>query len=122
MPQILVTLGPKTEHSFGKEMAELFGKALIPIIEKGFGVKDAAFTSVRATSTINEADIQIEVRYTAGTDEYKIGKPFDPTPKEQEVVRKSIKERAARFFSDNGLPQYSTTEWTQPHYGGGFSH
>lgn len=122
MPQIFAILGPKTKYSFDEERSRLFGKHLIPLVEEGFGVEDVAFTAVRATSTINEADIQIEVRYTAGEDEYKRGKPFDPTKDEQEAVAKSLKKASETFFNDNGLPEYSTSVWTQPHYKGFFLH
>jgi len=123
MPQIFAILGTETRALFIDDEVRILGKQLIPLVEVGFGITgedDVAFTAIRAVATINEAAIQIEIRYTAGKDEYGWEKPFDPTEEEQEMVAKSVKEACLAFFKAKGLPRYSVSVWFKPCYKGIF--
>jgi len=123
MPQIFVILGPATIALFTNDEVGALGEKLIPSVEEGFGIagkNDVAFTAVRAVVTENEAAVQIEIRYTAGEDEYGYGKPFDPTEEEQIGVAKFIKKASSAFFKAKGLPEYSLSVWCKPHYKGVF--
>ena len=66
----------------------------------------------------NEPDIQLEIRYTAGEDEYGTGRPFDPTRKEQEHLIKLLKERMSL---SKVASRFSLSIWTIPHYKGVYS-
>ena len=63
----------------------------------------------------NEADIQLEVRYTAGADEYGRGRVFDPTLEEQQNLREELQDTIML------MTQKSVGVWTHPHYKGGYT-
>jgi len=119
MPQVYVILDPQTMALFTDDEVMALGRKLIPLVEKRFdivGKDDVAFTAVRAVATINEAAVQVEVRYTAGKDEYGRGEPFDPSEELQKVVAESIKTACQTFFKDTGFPEYSVSVWPKPYY------
>jgi len=123
MPQIFVILGLGTSSLFTDREADDLGRRLIPVVEKGFDIqktKDTAFTAVRAVSTVGEADVQVEVRYTAGRDEYGRGKPFKPTLRAQQRLIDLIKAEFMAFLRYHGLPGYSLSVWCKPYCGGSF--
>ena len=123
MPQVYIILGPETTALFRDDEVLSLGEKLIPVVEEEFGISgkgDGAFTAVRAVATGNEAAIQIEIRYTAGEDEYGWGKPFEPARGEQKAVINSVKIACYAFFRAKGLPQYSVSAWINPRYGGVF--
>jgi hypothetical protein len=119
MPQIFAVFGPSTGALLTEDEASALGEELVPVVERSFGIegkKDVAFTGVRAMATEGEAAVQIEVRYTAGEDEYGKGKPFDPTKEEQEKVAVRIRRTFIIFLRAKGLPRYSLSVWCTPHY------
>ena len=79
MLQIFVIVGPEVLH-FTTEKLHKLGERLFPVVEAGFGIQgtNTAFTAVRAEVVKDEADVQVEIRYMAGRDEYNQGQPFDP--------------------------------------------
>ena len=109
MPQIFVIFGTGTRTLLVEEDAQNLGKRLISVVEKEFsieGMNDTAFTSVRAFSDRNEAAVQVEVRYTAGEDEYGRGEPFDLSEEEQRKLIQAIKEEFLAFLMSRRLPLY----------------
>ena len=88
------------------------GELLVPIVEKELGIEgknDTAYSSVKLAGTIGEADVQIEIRYTAGHDEYGWGRPFDPTMEEQALLTDAIEQ----VFKSS---QYTLSVWCKPFY------
>ncbi len=97
MPQILLIVAPKVQHLFngedGKRRLDKLGWDLILETEGVYGLhgeEDVSFTAISAMHTIREADFQVEVRYTAGTDEYERGEPFEPTKKQMEELAEAL--------------------------------
>jgi len=81
MSQLHVTLSPRTSGLFTDDGVDELGLDLVPVVEKAFGIegkKDVAFTAVRASVTRGEADVQVEIRYTAARMN-TAGSAFDPT-------------------------------------------
>jgi len=91
---------------------------LISAVEKGFdleGLNDVALTiSAPVLHTRGEKDIQIEIRYTAGEDEYDRGKPFDPSLEEQGKLSDLIDLTLVNFFQKHKL--ISVSVWCKPFY------
>lgn len=118
MPQIYMIANGK-----GRVLKNYFPmliSVLIAAVEKGFGLerlKDVAFTALQyAEWTEGEKDVQIEIRYTAGEDEYNRGKPFDPSLKEQKFTAELIHEAFLKFLGEKEIPRLSLSVWCKPHY------
>lgn len=86
VPQVLMIVAPRLVPAFseedGEKRLEKIGQALISKTEQAYsleGKNDVAFTAIPALCVIGDADIQLEVRFTAGEDEYGQGKPFEPS-------------------------------------------
>jgi len=124
MPQIYLILGPGIQALCTESEVLDLGKRLIPIVEGVFGIggtNDTAFTAVKAVETIDEADFQVEVRYTVGTDEYGWGKPFNPPLIQQKKLAVLIATEFRMFLEANGLSDdYTLSVWCKPHRGGFF--
>ncbi len=124
MPQIYVILGPGTQALYTETEAADLGRRLIPLVEKAFGIeghKDVAFTAVRAMETDGEADVQVEIRYTVGRDEYGGGRPFNPTMRQQEKLSALIAEEFRVFLEAHGLRADDTLSvWCKPYRGSFF--
>jgi hypothetical protein len=125
MPQIYVILDKYVADNFCPgEAIDTFFHKLVPVVEKRFGLEgknDVAITVVRAVRSVNEANIQVEIRYTAGTDEYGTGVPFDPTVGVQEALIEDIYKTfqtspRLEFYS----PRLTLSVWCKPYYGGAF--
>jgi hypothetical protein len=64
-----------------------------------------------------EADLQVEIRYTAGTDEYGRGVPFDPTEEDRATLAEKIKDSVRiKIFST----EFTLSVWIVPHYKSAF--
>lgn len=123
MPQIFIILGTETMALFAPDEVWALGRELIPLVEEGFDIKgknDVAFTAVGAVADDNEAAVQIEIRYTAGKNEYDRGRPFDPDEETQRTVARLIRGKTFAFFRVKGLPKYSVSVWVKPYYKGVF--
>jgi hypothetical protein len=119
MPQIVII-----SQFLHKEVLARLGCLLVSVVEKGFGIEgknDTACTVINDVFTINEASIQIEIRYTAGEDEYDWGRPFDPTMEEQSVLTEAIKPVVDAFLAEkcDGLC-LSLSVWCKPFYNSHF--
>lgn len=118
MPQIHITLGPSVADWFTTERLNTLDSKLTDVVERGFdieGKKDVTATVMKAGHTRDEADVQIEYRYTIGTDEYKRGKPFNPTRAQQEFVVIRTKMAFYEFISEQKLPNMTLSVWCIPY-------
>ncbi len=112
-----MVIGPEFHERFTKEtiytLMNIIGQKLIKIVEDIFGIKgknDVAFTVVPAIHTINEAPIQIEIKYTVGEDEYGKGEPFEPSKEQKELLAQEIQKIMAKY-----PPQpCSASVWIRP--------
>ena len=124
MPQIYIIFGPETKKlTNSKEMVLILQRSLIGVVDNEFmlaGLHDTASTAVQALSIVDEADIQVEIRYTAGRDEYCRGKPFDPTLGEQGMLCAEIQDAVRRFLEAHNLPKWSLSVWCKPYYNSEF--
>lgn len=115
MPQVHITLGLGVEDDLGIELIKEMGETLILIVEQFFkieGKNDVAFTAISAIATKNEAPIQVEIRYTAGKDEYEWGKPFDPSEGDQLLLANRI------IYANKHLTtgKFKTSVWCKSHH------
>lgn len=109
MPQIFVIVAPEAPEDALSTFEEKVAKA----VEKIFGIEgedDIVITRVMARRALNEADIQVEVRYTAGEDEYGRGEPFDPPNEKKDKLADIIISLARLFFPDH----VSVSVWIKP--------
>lgn len=127
MPQIYMIIGPADrdgrdieKYILTRAALGLLVPELIETVENAFGIKgfsDVAFTACEpAFYTKDEADVQIEIRYTAGEDEYNRGKPFDPSLEEQLLLEDQIHYVFDKFLEKYKLPHLSLSVWCKPHY------
>jgi len=123
MPQIFVIRKPGSRCLLTDREMIMLGRRLIPVVEKGFGIEghnDVAFDDVVPENTINEADFQIEIRYTAGTDEYGWGKPFKPSVRRQEKVADLVEAEFRAFLKNRKVSDRTLSVWCKPFVGGYF--
>lgn len=120
MMQIYMTMTSSGEALLTTGMVSFLGNQLIEVVENGFGLQgfdDVAFTVLGTPRyTKGEADVQIEIRYTAGEDRYNQGKPFDPSMEEQKAVARSIGQAFAEFLKKRSIPSLSLSVWFKPYY------
>lgn len=123
MPQIYMILAPGVERVLADKFP-LLGSLLIRTVEEAWGLEDlndVAFTGCCPTiCVINEHKVQIEIRYTAGEDEYDRGEPFNPTPTKQRELAKQIKDTFFKFLATYSLRHLSLSVWCKPYYNGAF--
>ena len=127
MPQVYLIISPAAKDFLkqkgqGEVLLCELGNTLIHAVEVAFGLvgrNDTAFTAMFAEATVNEAGVQVEVRYTAGEDEYGWGKPFDPTKEQQKHVVKIIKEAFACWAVVHKMDDHCSwvpSVWCKPYY------
>ncbi|MDP2934788.1 MAG: hypothetical protein Q8N59_03430 [bacterium] len=116
MPQVFMTVGPKLHERFPKEtictLLNVTGQKLIAVVEEVFeiqGKHDVAFTAIKALHTINEAPIQIEIKYTVGENEYGKGELFDPPAEQRKLLAAKVKK-----LMDFTLPNFPASVWIRP--------
>jgi len=125
MPQIYVILDRHMGKNFcSGEALDAFIQSLPRVVEKHFGIEgknDVAITIVQSLKTVGEANIQVEIRYTVGTDEYGKGEIFNPSLNCQEALIENIYKVLKDF---PGLkfwcPAPSLSVWCKPYRGGAF--
>lgn len=109
MPQIYMILSPKADRFIGSDgFLACLDERLSSAVANGFriaGHDDVVFTAVVAKRTRGEADVQIEIRYTVGKDEYDMGHPFDPPPDVQIFVGDLVNSAFNGTLQDNGLKE-----------------
>lgn len=124
MPQIHMIVSPSAKELFqGPDDYDDIAISFIEATEIGFdlqGKNDVAFTAVNAVSTIREADVQIEVQYTAGENEHHKGRPFNPSREEQEKVADMIRTKFISFCLSKGKSPLSLSVWCKPYHDGLF--
>jgi len=126
MPQILPLLAEKAWNylnvfNLGDERLHRLGECLIRAVEKAWPIVkgDVAMSAPQTwRATINEADMQLQIHYTVGEDEYGAGDPFMPTLRKQKKLAKRLKKAVRRFFRKECVSPFSVSVWTRPHYGG----
>jgi hypothetical protein len=125
MPQIYVILDPYLAKNYcNGEGLDAFFQDLVPVIERQLGIEgknDVAITVVQAVRTVGEANVQIELRYTAGAHEYGHGKPFDPGPAQLERLMKLVHREFVAFQRRSfSSPSLTLSVWCKPYRGGAF--
>jgi len=102
MPQVFVIYSRRVAN---RQMDLIsLGKQLMFETEQIFDIedkKDTAFTAIQAGHVIHEKDIQVEIRYTVGEDEYGQGKPFNPSKKKKGELAVAIKKEVERMTGIN---------------------
>lgn len=127
MPQIYVILDSYLAKTFRPgEALDVFIQSLPRVVERHFDIEgrndnDIAITIIQALKTVGEANIQIEIRYTAGSDEYGTGEIFDPSSARQialiEGIHKLFKNHPGFGFN---APALTLSVWCKPYRGGEF--
>ncbi len=120
MPQIFIISRDSILNAV--QLTQL-GDELTPVVERCFGIvgkKDTACTAISGASVLEEADVQIEIRYTAGQDEYCRGVPFDPTLEVQKKLSKRIERAFRKFLKAENLTGFSLSVWCKPYYNSHF--
>jgi len=125
MPQIYMMRNRTAgEVLLGNRQLEELGRILMRVVEEDFdlkGLNNVAFSVpellVRADG---EKDVQLEIRYTAGEDEYGWGRPFDPSLVDQYLLCEHLREAFLEFLRSHGLQHLSVSVWCKPHYSSAF--
>jgi hypothetical protein len=122
MPQIFVILSTERAKNLycpGESLDAYFHR-LIPIVEKYFGIQERNTVSLdvmEARRTTNETDIQLEVRYTAGTKVDGTEGIFDPSVAVQKALIEAIGEEfktTAEYTT--AAPRLMISVWCKPYY------
>lgn len=119
MPQIYVI---PTLHAYSvlQEKLGALAERLVSIVETTWlleDLDDVTFTAILpAVFTLGERDVQIEIRYTAGKDEYNRGEPFNPSLEEQEKLEEQVERVFQRFLENNRLAHLSLSVWCKPYH------
>lgn len=119
MPQVFIIVSPQVSGFISDGELTTLGKRLVTVVEEQFGIadkKDVSFTCIRAVAERGEANIQVDVRYTAGTDEYGWGMEFDPDREVLEKLADAIGATFGLFLNEMGLSPLSLSVWPQPVY------
>jgi len=93
MPQVFMIVAPKVQPLFTESVFHELSGILIGTVEGVFGLvgkEDVTFTAVPAMYVQGDADVQVEIRFTAGKDEYGRGEPFEPTEEQMQLLADSI--------------------------------
>lgn len=121
MPQIYLKVSPDAQQRLAQHgtdtaaVGKILDQSLAAVVAEVWDVPfhDIAFSAEDLVYTRGEADFQLEVRYTAGTDEYRRGKPFDPDDGEREKLADRIQKTAEARFAGLG---YTISVWIKPSY------
>ena len=123
MPQIYIIVESHVARVLMSQM-HLLEPELVSAVEEGFGLEgldDVALTiPAPAFYTKGEMDIQVEIRYTAGEDEYDRGEPFNPSLEKQELLNRRIGVIFLNFFHKHNLQDFSISVWCKPYYNSAF--
>lgn len=119
MPQIKVYLNPVARVFITESTFKDLYRLLTAAVEAAFGIEgknDVAFDVFDVRYTANEAPVQIEVLYTAGEDEYNVGKPFDPDDDEKMAAFAGIRNSFTEFLARNHIATFTPSVWIRPQY------
>ncbi len=120
MPQIYIKLSRTAasliEHHERtlKPFFEKIDKEVTPLVVSMWSVPedDVACSGVRLDYTRNEADVQIEIRYTTGLSTYTEGVVFEPTIAQQSELNDAIANAVAPTLAEYHM---SCSVWCKPH-------
>lgn len=117
MPQIYIMLSPHAQDRLGDKAEEFLKEAdhvATKYVVSHWKVPphDVACSGVNLVYTRNEACVQIELRYTTGTDIYKPGEVFDPTIEMQSELIERIMKDVAPILAEH---QLICSVWCKPH-------
>lgn len=118
MPDILIILGKKA-HGLTDEQLDKLEQRITKVIEKVFEIEgrhDVAFTCINARYTKREADIQFDIDFSTGEDEYGKGEIFDPPMETKKLLIERIREVFAAFIKDQKLSLIGSV-WVRPFSG-----
>ena len=102
MPQILLMVAPGVRNEIVSKISKL-GLALIADVEKVFDIQgedDVAFSVLNLAYVIGEADVQVEIRYTVGADEYHKGEPFEPSKQDTKRLVETMSDTLRRILDE----------------------
>jgi hypothetical protein len=110
-------LSPRAQKLIAGNASEFFQKvdeAVTPLVISQWQVPedDIACSGVFFAYTRNEADVQIELRYTTGIDLYQLGETFDPTVKMQSELNDAVMHAVAPILAEY---QIFCSVWCKPH-------
>jgi hypothetical protein len=123
MPQIYVMLSPHAQRLLGEKVDEFFEEIDKVVTEQVVSLwqvipHDVTCSGVYLAYTRNEADVQIELRYTVGNAIYKpgevfaYGNVFDPSIAEQSELIERVMQGIAPFLAEN---QIICSMWCKPY-------
>lgn len=110
MPQIYLMIVPRARAAMNETTLQILDEKLSRVIAEMWMVPedDIACSAEVLHYVRGEADLQIEVCYTAGADEYNWGRPFDPTEEEQWALARRMLEVAG------SVTKYTVSVWPKP--------
>ena len=117
MPQIYVMIAPKVKGVVVPKLDEL-DRLITNAVVDAFGRDVAGDVSCTAVETLyvrDDGDVQIEIRYTAGGDEYRTGRMFDPGQEQMDFLVRLINGAMETLFSGTSMNTYSV--WIIPFRG-----
>ncbi len=121
MPQIYLKIAPVAQSAMTQEVLKEIDEEFSERIWTLWSIpeNDVAFSAENLIYTRGEADIQIEIRYTAGTDEYNKGELFDLDKGKQRLLSDSLGIVIKRILTQKNL-SFSVSVWIKPSYHGIF--
>jgi len=119
MPQVYMIITTYAEDVLKENISSLASE-LISTVETEFDLEDSGDVALTIPAPVlyikGEADVQIEIRYTAGEDEYDRGEPFDPSPKEQARLAWRIQKTFLNFLHCHHLTHLAVSVWCKPYH------
>lgn len=111
---------PKAQDKFALLISELrklaasISEITKPLIVANFEVpaEDIACSAVNLVYAEGEADVQIEIRYTAGIDMYRTGETFDPSTLVQHSLIQDVLHEVGKYLEQY---QMNCSVWTKPY-------
>ncbi len=123
MPQIKVYFNPMASNALNNLPLNELDRWLTEALESAFeisGKNDVAFDVFDVRYTARESPVQIEVLYTAGSDEYGTGSVFDPDDTMKTRAINQLKLHFRLFLKVNGADNIVPSVWIRPQYNSKF--
>ena len=120
MPQIFMVIAPSAKDTMTQDVLDDLVPKLVEGVEDVFGLRgknDVVFTAVHAAYVKGDAALQLEIRYTAGRDEYHTGQIFDPSRKQQEALAEYLAGVVGGRLGTRGISLSSISVWVIPYRG-----
>lgn len=118
MPQIYIKVSPVAVRTIGGAMSDVLpsiDKIVTEAIMTEWGVPDddIACSAETLLYVRGDAEVQIEIRYTAGDLEYKRAKAFDPSLGSQKGLVEKVMTQVGLLLQGHG--SLSCSAWTKPY-------